>query len=259
MSGFARYANVLRLFGESRSEWTVPEMSDALDVPASTLYRTLRELVAENFLEASADANYRLGPAFIEFDRLIRSTDPLAGVGMSLLRECAMQARLPCAAVLARLYGDKVMCVAEYMSKDAAIPTSYERGRPRPLLQGATSKAILAQLSTRRLNRLLDAHIPRRKFEPTADELRGQLAVIRKRGYCVARGEVDKGLMGIAAPVALPERGLIASLSLVVDSAAIDDSMERRLVLLVVSTASLLTEELKMVGASAVPRPAASR
>jgi DNA-binding IclR family transcriptional regulator len=258
MSGFTRYVSVLRLFSESRSEWTVPEMSEALDVPASTLYRTLRELVAENFLEASTEAYYRLGPAFIEFDRLIRSTDPLAGIGVSLLRECAMQARIPCAAILARLYGDTVMCVAEVMSKDAAIPTSYERGRPRPLLQGATSKTILAQLPTRKLTRLLDAHGPRRKFEPTAEELREQLAAVRKRGYCVVRGEVDKGLMGIAAPVVLSERGVIASLSLVVEAATVDDSTERRLVLLVVSTASLLTEELKRLPAASGHRRVAT-
>jgi DNA-binding IclR family transcriptional regulator len=234
-------------------------MSEALDVTASTLYRTLRELVAENFLEASVEAQYRLGPAFIEFDRLIRSTDPLAGIGVSLLRECAMQARIPCVAVLARLYGDTVMSVADVMSKDAAVPTSYERGRPRPLLQVATSKAILAHLPTRRLTRLLDAHGIRRKFEPTAEELREELAAVRKRGFCVARGEVDKGLMGIAAPVVLPERGLIASLSLIVESATIDDATERRLVLLVVSTASLLTEELNRSAASGAHRRASSQ
>jgi len=249
MSGLSRYVDVLRLFGESRSEWTVPDISEAIGVPASTVYRTVRELVAENFLEASTEANYRLGPAFIEFDRLIRLTDPLAAIGTSLLRECALQARLPCAAVLARLYGDTVMCVADVTAKDAAIPTSYERGRPRPLLQGATSKAILAQLPTRKLTRLLADHAPRRKFEPTTEELREQLAAVRKRGYCVTRGEVDKGLMGIAAPVTLPERGLVASLSVIVEAAAVDDAVERRLVLLVVSTASLLTEELKRIAA----------
>ncbi|WP_315834704.1 IclR family transcriptional regulator [Bradyrhizobium prioriisuperbiae] len=246
MSGLSRYVHVLRLFGEQKSEWTVQEIATSLNVPASTIYRTVRELVADNFLEPSTEANYRLGPAFIEYDRLIRLTDPLAGIGISLLRECAIQARAPCAAVLARLYGDTVMCVADVVARDSTVRTSYERGRPRPLLQGATSKAILAQLPTRKLNRLLADHTPRRKFDPTPEQLREQLVAARKRGYCVTRGEVDAGLMGIAAPVSLPERGLIASLSLIVESAAIDDAAERRLVLLVVSTASLLTEELKL-------------
>lgn len=249
MSGLSRYVDVLRLFGEHQSEWTVQEIATSLDVPASTIYRTVRELVADNFLEPSTEANYRLGPAFIEFDRLIRMTDPLSDIGSSLLRECAMQARVPCAAVLARLYGDTVMCVADVTAKEATVRTSYERGRPRPLLQGATSKAILAQLPTRKLSRLLADHTPRRKFDPTPEQLREQLAAVRKRGYCVTRGEVDTGLMGIAAPVSLPERGLIASLSLIVEAAAIDDAAERRLVLLVVSTASLLTEDLKLAAA----------
>jgi DNA-binding IclR family transcriptional regulator len=75
--------------------------------------------------------------------------------------------------------------------------------------------------------------------------LRDELGAIRKRGYCVTRGEVDKGLVGLAVPVALPEQALVASLSLVVNGADLDDAGERRLVLMLVSSASLLTEALR--------------
>ena len=50
------------------------------------------------------------------------------------------------------------MCVADTVPTDARVKTSYERGRPRPLTRGATSKVILAQLPTRRLTSLLGAH-----------------------------------------------------------------------------------------------------
>src|SRR5579863_2280178 len=114
MSGLSRYVSVLRLFSEERSEWTVLEIAAALDVPASTVYRTVREMVAAEFLEPAAEARYRLGACFIEFDRLVRVTDPLYSVGTALLRDVALQARVPCVAVLARLYDDTVMCVADY-------------------------------------------------------------------------------------------------------------------------------------------------
>jgi DNA-binding IclR family transcriptional regulator len=247
MSGLGRYVKVLRLFGESKSDWTMPEISAALDVPTSTIYRTVRELIAENLLEPSTEAHYRLGAAFVEFDRLVRVTDPLYQAGTSLLHEVAAQARLPCVAVLARLYGDTVMCVADAASADHSIGISYERGRPRPLTCGATSKVILAQLRPRRLKQLLSTadRGSKRPFAPSESEFREQLAGIRRRGYCVTRGEVDKGLTGIAAPVSLPEQALTASLSLVVDTKTLDDPTERRLVLLLVSSASLLTEQLR--------------
>ena len=226
----------------------MPGIASALALPPSTVYRIVREMIGSGFLEAAHDSHYRLGPCFIEFDRLIRVTDPLYEAGMPLLREIVMQVRMPCVAVLARLYNDTVMCVADAASPDARVRTSYERGRPRPLTRGATSKAILAQLPPRRLSRLLaqQADGPASGIPGAAGSaaLRDELASIRKRGFSITRGEADHGLMGIAAPVPLPSRGLVGSLSLVLDAAATDSALERRLAMLVVSTASLLTEAL---------------
>ncbi len=246
MSGLSRYADILQLFDETASEWTVPDMAAASGVPASTVYRTVRDLLGEHFLEPASEGHYRLGSAFVAFDRLIRLTDPIMRVGQELLRDLALQARVPCVAVLARLYGDRVMCIADVVPPDAGVRTSYERGRPRPLTRGATSKVILAQVPTRRLVSLLagdtaDAPHP---HDPSPAALREELATIRKRGYCVSRGEVDTGLVGLAAPVVAPARALIASLSLVVPAKALDDATERRLILLLVSAASLLAETL---------------
>ena len=93
MSSLNRYIAVLRLFGEMKDDWTVPEMADALTIPASTVYRTVRELLSASFLEPAQEGHYRLGSAFIEFDRLIRVTDPLVRKGTALLDEVAAQAR----------------------------------------------------------------------------------------------------------------------------------------------------------------------
>lgn len=242
MAGLRRFVGILRLFGEEKSVWTVPEMAEALALPASTVYRTVRELVAERFLEPATEAHYRLGAAFVEFDRLVRLTDPLARTSDAWLRDLAAQAGLPCVVVLARLYGDTVMCVADAAAGDLPMRPSYQRGRPMPLTAGATSKAILAQLPSRRLTRLV-AHP---EHDPASmAELRAALAAIRKRGHCVSRGEIDPGLAGIAVPIALPQLGIAASLSLVVEAARIDETREHRLVLLLVSSAAMLMAQLQ--------------
>ena len=189
---------------------------------------------------------YRLGSAFIEFDRRTRLTDPLVQVGVPMLTDIVQHANVPCVAVLARLYGNTVMCVADTRSAGTAVQTSYERGRPRPLTRGATSKVILAQLPTRRLNKLLattnSSSSPVTSSSDAA--FRNELALIRKNGYCVARGEVDDGRVGLAVPIFIPEQALIASLSLVLDAVSSNESLERRLILLLVSSAALLKEQL---------------
>jgi DNA-binding IclR family transcriptional regulator len=245
MAGLSRYISVLRLFDEQHPEWIIPDLAAALDVPASTLYRTVRQMVATEFLEQAAEAKYRLGACFVEFDRLVRVTDPLYRVGTALLRDVVKQARVPCVGILARLYADKVMCIADHRSNEGAVYTSYERGRPRPLTRGAASKAILAQLPARRLSRLLgtspaeEASVPKR-----VSKLREELIAIRKQGYAIARGEVDNKVVGIAAPIAVPDRALMGSFSLALRAESVDQTLERRLVLLVVSSAKLLTAEL---------------
>lgn len=242
MSGLSRFLSVLRCFDETKSNWTVQELADRLEVPTSTIYRTVRELSAHGFLEPSTEAHYRLGSAFVEFDRMIRVTDPLVQRGGPLLRDLAAEVGLPCVAVLARLYGDRVICAADERYNGADLMVSYERGRPMPLVRGATSKAILAQLPSRRLRKLLEP-----AFGNNAKKLadfRTELANIRKSGYCTTQGEVDPDLRGVAVPVSSAALGISASLSLIVRADAMNESLERRITLLLVSSASMLAESL---------------
>ncbi|MDB5648959.1 MAG: hypothetical protein JWL62_479 [Hyphomicrobiales bacterium] len=240
MAGLQRYMAVLRLFGEAVGTWTVTDMAEALGVPQSTVYRTVRDLLAAGLLEATADAHYRLGPAFIEFDRLTRLTDPLLRAGAHVLEQTVAQARMPCVGLLSRLYDDQVMCIADTASGDAVFRPSYERGRPMPLTQGATSKVILARLPARRLTKLLAIS------GKTANEgFKAELAAIRRQGFCVGRGEIDRGLAGLAAPIVCEEAGLVASLSLVVEADTLDEANEQRLVLLLVSAAAMIEGALQ--------------
>jgi DNA-binding IclR family transcriptional regulator len=215
MAGLDRYTAVLRLFTEAHSEWTVPDMAEALGVPQSTVYRTVHDLVAENFLETASDARYRLGSVFIEFGRLLRLTDPLLKAGSQVLRDVVGQMDVPCVGLLCRLYNDKVMCIADEISPRATFRSSYERGKPMPLTQGATSKVILAHLPARRFNRLAE-HWP----DANASAFRSELQSVRRRGVCISSGEIDKDVVGIAAPILRKGTGVLASISLVLPVAS---------------------------------------
>ncbi len=245
MSGLDRYLAVLALFTEAKSTWNVQDISAALNVPTSTVYRTIRDLARANMVSLATEGVYRLGAAFVEFDRRARLTDPLIQLGVTVLSEVVREADIPCVAVLARLYGDTVMCVADIRSADSTVETSYERGRPRPLALGATSKAILAQLSTHRLKKLLAG--TRHTVRPEAIvELRAELARIRRSGYSITHGEVDRGRVGVAVPISVPEQGIEASLSLVLDETSFDKEVETRILHLLKSSGARLQQELRL-------------
>jgi DNA-binding IclR family transcriptional regulator len=246
VSSFDRFNTILQLFDEARPDWTVQEMSTRLDIPASTVYRTVRDLTKAGCLDTSKAGSYRLGAAFVIYDRLIRLTDPLVRAGSGVLHDLVVQARIPCVGLLARVCNDTVMCIADEANRGVELFSSYERGRPMPLTRGATSKVILAQLPGRRLKKLLASSTPdAHPFALGAAELRHSLAGIRKQGFCITRGEIDPGAIGIAAPIVVPEIPILASISLVAAAATVDTGLERRLALLVVSSAALVADILK--------------
>lgn len=214
MAGFDRYNSVLSLFTEDRSSWTVAEMGAQLGTPSSTIYRIVREMVAAGFMESAAGSYYRLGPAFVEYDRTITMTDPLIRSGAGFLDRLVEDIPIPSAAVLARLYGNKVMCVADARSQSFKRNTSYQRGHPMPIMRGATSQAILALIRGNRLNKVLDSVVPDTIEDRTA--FVRKLKKIRRDGICSTQGEVDPGLIGFAVPVSNKSLGIEASLSCIV-------------------------------------------
>lgn len=220
MAGFDRYNAVLSLFTEEHSSWTVAEMAAALRIPSSTVYRIVREMVAAGFLESAAGSYYRLGPAFVEYDRTITQTDPLIRSGTGFLKRLVEDNPIPSSVVLARLYGMKVMCVADARAQSFTRETSYQRGRPMPITQGATSHAILALIRGARLNKILDGAGVGGEFDRAAYVKK--LDRIRRDGICSTRGEVDTNLIGFAAPVANKALSIEASLSCIVSA---DDYM----------------------------------
>jgi DNA-binding IclR family transcriptional regulator len=110
-----------------------------------------------------------------------------------------------------------------------------------PLMRGATSKAILAHLPRVRLVRIFRAA---GIADSALGAIAGELSAIRRRGYTVTRGEVDKGLVGISVPIACPEVAINASISLILAEADLDETLERRLLMTLFPAADMLSRAL---------------
>ena len=211
MSGFLRYNKILNLFSEYRSSWTVAEISEKLKTPSSTIYRIVREMVLAEFLESAAGAYFRLGPAFIKFNRTINLSDPLVRAGQPFLEKLANENPIVSVNVLARLYSKKVMCVADFKSPSFKNNTSYQKGKLMPLMYGATSRAIIMQINGKRLEDLLSSETFKTGNEK--DYFLKSLKNDKKKGYCCTQGQVDRDLIGFAVPIQSRKLGIEASLS----------------------------------------------
>ncbi|WP_417711760.1 IclR family transcriptional regulator [Roseibium aggregatum] len=238
LTGITRYTRILALFDQTHPSWTVAEISAALDTSASTLYRLIREMVAADLLESTVESRYRLGPLFVEYYRRLNLTDPLVLSGSKFLRPLLGQIPCPCTTILARLYGKTVMCVAEERSGNATFKTSYELGRPMPLLRGATSKAVLSTLPKRQIMALVALDTV--ASEGNGEALYAEFTSIRKIGISETHGQVDEGLVGIAAPLRSTELGINASLSAIVEEHSLTEEIRPQIYAALSSTARMI-------------------
>jgi DNA-binding IclR family transcriptional regulator len=211
----SRLLRIVELF-DRKHVWTVEDIARAMQVSISSAYRDVQELSRAGFLDPVLGAGYVLGPAFIQYDRLIRTSDPLIAAAApemkALLRATTQQGT----AILCRRYRDCVMCVHQERGSASRALSYYERGVAMPLFIGAASKVILAHLDERTLRRSYlenSAQIARATGCKDLKSFRAQMRGIRREGSAVTTEELGPGRVGFAAPI-LVDGAAVAGLSL---------------------------------------------
>jgi DNA-binding IclR family transcriptional regulator len=210
--------SVLALFSMERPEWTVEKAAGELDLAISTTYRYFRSLSRSGLLAALIPGRYVLGPAITQYDRQMRLLDPLVTTAQPVMKHLAALAPPHAVVLLCRLYRDHVMCVHQESAGQVDFAISYERGRPMSLFRGASSKIILAHMSSRTAKALYGRYsVEMRQAGLGAnwEQIKTRLRVLRSAGAAVAHSELDVGMAGIAVPLFDPQRDVVGSISFV--------------------------------------------
>ncbi len=225
----SRVLKVLGLFRDRQGPWTVEEIARETGVSQSSAYRDVQDLYGAGFLDPVIGAGYVLGPAFIEYDRLLRQGDTLIPLASQALKTLLDETTQEATAILCRRYRDTVMCVHQEHGTAPHPITTYERGVAMPLFAGASSKVVLAHLDDRALKRVyLDNEdtIRARLGHGDWKAFKAEVRAIRKAGIVETVSEVAPGRAGIAAPV-LVDKQVIAGVSLVLGEDALKGEAAR--------------------------------
>lgn len=213
-----RILHILQLF-ERQERWVVDDIAVEMATSVSSAYRDVQELCSTGFLAPVLGSAYVLGPAFVQYDRLLRQGDHVIAAAVPEMRALLERTTQQAVALLSRRYRDCVMCTHEERGIDHPPKVTYERGVVLPLFKGATSKAILAHLGEKTLKTVyLQNEDAIRRDLGTANwvDFSADMEKIRKDGVAVTTSEVAKGLVGVAAPVFASDQ-VVAGLSLVVE------------------------------------------
>ena len=233
--------------------WTPEQIAPALGVSMSSAYRLIANLLEAGLVDAVTPGRYVLGPAIIQMDRQIQLTDPLVLAARPVMADLIHLAPAGSVILLCRAFRDSVLCVHQVV-RGPQSPISYERGRPRPLFRGATSKSILAFTQPRHLKRLYASHadeIAAANLGADWNEFRAKLRAYRKAGFVMANSEVDQGRFGISAPVLDADRHGIGSLSYVLDASKADEKTINRLAPMIMAAAREVERAMSALAAAA--------
>ena len=182
---------------------------DGLSVP--TTFRLLRTLHGQRLAAVDEHGRYTLGARTLEFGHAyLRQLDILSIARPFLV---AARNRVNETAVLAVRSGDSWVSI---LSVEASQPIRrvMQPGETTPLYASGTGKLLLAADS----NEEIEAYIARTELAPFSsttvidpDELRAQIAEIRRCGHACSVNERGAGGVGVSAPIRAHDGRVVAA------------------------------------------------
>ena len=99
-----------------------------------------------------------------------------------------------------------------------ALRCSFEIGQTQPLVKGATSKVILANLPSERQRKVAQFY----GVDIDNPDWATELSKIKRDGYCISHSEYNEGVVGISVPITR-RKNLVGALSVMSPDRRIDD------------------------------------
>jgi DNA-binding IclR family transcriptional regulator/sugar lactone lactonase YvrE len=233
---------LLNLVSQAPAPMTFTELLRVASLPKATLHRILATLMREGLVRYDAySKTYRLGFRLLElahevwsdFDLRLAAKDEMVRLRNSL-RENVLLA-VPDGAGI-------VLAAIEEAGRDPAPAPRV--GQRFPLHATAAGKAILAYLEPARQRELL-ATLPLGALtahtRTTLDQLRGELDLVRARGYAIEMREFEDDSVALAAPVFDIEGRPIGAVSIVSKAERMDEARLHGLSSTLIGTARLVS------------------
>ncbi|WP_369046719.1 IclR family transcriptional regulator [Sinomonas sp. P10A9] len=209
-----RIVRVIEAFDGEHHTLSAAELARRSGLPSSTAYRIVDELLAESVLDRDGQ-RLRLGTRLWE---LVSRGSKVLG-----LREAALpfmedvQSVVGHHTTLGVVDQQDVLYIERIGSSESAVNITRVAGR-LPIHATSTGLVLTAfgpvdaqeTFLRRRLPKLTDTTV----IDP--DELRRQLAEIRRSGYCVMPGTIVPESTGVAVPVFNADGAAVAALSVVI-------------------------------------------
>lgn len=201
-----RALQILKCFGRQR-EMTLSQISKAVSLPKTTTLRLLNTLEAEDFITHSGDFTYRLSILLMHLGNSVEGNIDIIKLSQPTMQQLS---ELTCETVTLNIVANhRRLCIAQREGKHE-LRQFINIGELLPLHKGASGKVLLAFMNAADQEQVIQALPP----DTNHDQLRQELATIRRQGYAHTIGDRAKGATAISAPILGKNRQLVAGLSI---------------------------------------------
>lgn len=173
-----RVVQLLEALAKQGAPMTIAELSEAMGLHRSIVYRYLRTLDRLRFVRTTADGSYEPGIGLIPLANSV-SLD-LRTIALPDLQQLADE--LGATAFLTQLDGDRTICLASVEPRRSVAHVAFRPGSYGPIDRGAPALAIA---STE----------PEHRTEPD------EVTIVRKQGYAHSVGTLMPGVESLACPL----------------------------------------------------------
>ncbi|MFI1166922.1 IclR family transcriptional regulator [Streptomyces sp. NPDC020801] len=243
-----RALDILSMFSEDLPVVSGSEVATKLGVARSTAYRYLQSLVTNRFLEEAPGGGFRLGLRVMELARVARKAYGLSEIAAPVMAQLADAVEET--VLLTRRTGGLVVCVDRAESLSRPVRISYDRGSVLPVNAGASALVLLAWTDPDEARNLLETSDLRSFTSATltdVDALMDRLRDIRQKGYSLSRAELDRDVLGIAAPVRDGADRVIAAVSVAAVASRVSREREQEIIDRVCGAAREISERIVLV------------
>ena len=195
---------------------SIRELTESLSMPRTTVYRLLNSLQSHDVVRRDDDGAYHLGRRLLS---LAAHTSTRFGnaatANLCLPHLDRLAAEIGEGVKLSVLDNEEVIVIAAAQGRrEYALTVAI--GQRMPVHASAAGKLLLAHLSHEAVDHWLGRPLPAYTTKTVSDavELRGELVLIKQRGWAEDRGETAPSILAYAAPLVARDGHVVAAVSI---------------------------------------------
>jgi IclR family transcriptional regulator, KDG regulon repressor len=245
-----RALQILIAFTGDRSELSLGQIADMLDLSKATILRLCSTLVKFGFLGQEQESKkYHLGLKLFELGSFVFSSLSLTRVASPRLTE--LESKLGKTVFLGILEDGDLLYVDKREGAKDGIRFTSSIGKRRPPYWGMLGPVLMAYLPENEIDRLLARNplvATARKSFTTIGQYKEWLLQIREQGYVVEDETAFEGIGGVAAAIRDFTGNVIAAVGVGFIASSVDAKGLKKIIKEVAETAHHISKELGHTG-----------